>query len=98
VGYVDHVEERGEELLAGARSLRLEGIVVKRADSPYVAVRSDCRMKIKIEETATTGRDRRCRFVSPLVQLLMIAGGSPLSTAAPFAIHETWLGCTPSGY
>lgn len=25
--YVDHVQERGEELLAGARALRLEGIV-----------------------------------------------------------------------
>ena len=49
--YVEHVDERGEELLVGARELRLEGIVAKRADSPYPAGRTGSWRKIKVEET-----------------------------------------------
>ena len=50
--YVDHVEERGEQLVAGARKLRLEGVVGKKADSAYVAGRSGFWRKIKAEDTA----------------------------------------------
>ncbi len=50
--FVEHVEERGEELLAGASELRLEGIVAKRADSAYVAGHSGLWRKFKVEETA----------------------------------------------
>lgn len=49
--YVDHTSD-GEQLLTGARALRLEGIVAKRAESPYTAGRSECWKKIKIEDTA----------------------------------------------
>jgi bifunctional non-homologous end joining protein LigD len=50
--YVDHVHERGEQLLAGARRLGLEGLVAKKADSPYLPSRTGAWQKIKIEETA----------------------------------------------
>ena len=49
--FVDHVEERGEELLAGARQLRLEGVVAKRVDSSYLPGRSGAWRKFKVEET-----------------------------------------------
>lgn len=49
--YVDHVEERGEELLAGARALGMEGIVAKRSDSPYITGRTGVWRKVKVEET-----------------------------------------------
>jgi bifunctional non-homologous end joining protein LigD len=50
--YVDHVEGRGEELLAGARRLRLEGVMAKRADSRYRAGNASGWRKLKLEETA----------------------------------------------
>ena len=34
--YVDHIEDRGLEMFAGALALRLEGVVAKNAASPYV--------------------------------------------------------------
>jgi bifunctional non-homologous end joining protein LigD len=50
--YVDHVETRGEDLLAGARRLRLEGVVAKRLDSAYQPGRTGSWLKFKVEETA----------------------------------------------
>jgi len=49
--YVDHVEGRGEQLLAGARKLGLEGVVAKKADSPYLPGRTGAWRKFKNEET-----------------------------------------------
>jgi bifunctional non-homologous end joining protein LigD len=49
---VDHVHKRGEQLLAGARKLGLEGIVAKKSDSPYLPGRTGAWRKIKIEDTA----------------------------------------------
>jgi bifunctional non-homologous end joining protein LigD len=50
--YVDHVEQCGERLLAGARELSLEGVVAKRADSHYLPGYSSGWLKFKIEDTA----------------------------------------------
>jgi ATP-dependent DNA ligase len=50
--FVDHIEGRGEDLVAGARKLGLEGVVAKRANSPYLSGRNGAWKKIKIEETS----------------------------------------------
>lgn len=50
--YVEHVEDRGEQLLDGARRLGLEGVVAKRADSPYPSGRTGAWLKFKCEDTA----------------------------------------------
>jgi bifunctional non-homologous end joining protein LigD len=45
--YSDHVVGRGEEVLRNAREMKLEGIVSKRAESPYRPGRSAAWLKIK---------------------------------------------------
>lgn len=47
IKYSAHVEGRGEECFAAARKLGLEGIVGKRADSPYSGSRNGDWIKIK---------------------------------------------------
>src|SRR5258707_448828 len=49
--YADHQLEHGKELFARAEQHGLEGIVAKRADSPYVSDRSPCWVKLKITKT-----------------------------------------------
>jgi bifunctional non-homologous end joining protein LigD len=49
--YSDHIDERGEEMFAGARRLGLEGIVAKKADSPYRPGRSGDWVKIRSDRT-----------------------------------------------
>lgn len=49
VRYLDHIDTEGEKLFAAAEELGLEGIVAKRADSPYRAGRTHDWMKIKTE-------------------------------------------------
>jgi bifunctional non-homologous end joining protein LigD len=51
IRFSDHVEERGEELFAEGRRLDLEGVVAKRADSPYRAGRSPDWQKIRALRT-----------------------------------------------
>ena len=48
---LDHIQEQGEALLEEARSLGLEGIVGKKADSPYRGGRSADRIKVRLERT-----------------------------------------------
>ena len=50
--YVDHVLEAGESFFAEARTLRLEGVVGKRVDSPYVGGRSRDWRKVRIDHSA----------------------------------------------
>ncbi len=50
--YVDHVEARGEEMFRGVRDLGLEGVMAKRADSPYRSGRSRDWIKIRADRTA----------------------------------------------
>jgi bifunctional non-homologous end joining protein LigD len=50
--YVDHVEGRGEEMFRGVRELGLEGVMAKRADSPYRSGRSRDWIKIRSDRTA----------------------------------------------
>jgi bifunctional non-homologous end joining protein LigD len=45
--YVDHIEERGEDFYAGIMSLGLEGMVGKRADSPYRPGRQSTWVKVR---------------------------------------------------
>jgi bifunctional non-homologous end joining protein LigD len=49
--YADHVLEHGKELFALAEQKGLEGIVAKRADSPYISDRSLYWAKLKITKT-----------------------------------------------
>jgi bifunctional non-homologous end joining protein LigD len=49
--YSDHQLERGKELFELAEQKGLEGIVAKRADSPYVSDRSPYWVKLKITKT-----------------------------------------------
>lgn len=48
IRYVDHFEQRGDEVLESARSMSLEGIVSKKLDAPYRSGRSDSWTKTKI--------------------------------------------------
>ncbi|HEY2798641.1 MAG TPA: non-homologous end-joining DNA ligase [Thermoanaerobaculia bacterium] len=50
--YADHFEERGEDLLGAAGGLGLEGVVGKKADSPYREGRSPNWVKVRLERTA----------------------------------------------
>jgi len=49
--FADHQLEHGVELFALAKQTGLEGIVAKRADSPYVSERSAYWMKLKVTKT-----------------------------------------------
>src|SRR6266852_6160411 len=49
--YADHQLEHGKELFALAEQNSLEGMVAKRADSPYVSDRSPYWVKLKITKT-----------------------------------------------
>ena len=51
VRYVDHVEERGEDLYRAVRAMGLEGVVGKKADAPYRGRRSDEWRKVRGERT-----------------------------------------------
>ena len=50
--YADHVEEQGQALFAEVRRRGLEGMVAKRADSPYVAGRSAQWLKVRTEKSS----------------------------------------------
>jgi bifunctional non-homologous end joining protein LigD len=49
--YADHVEERGAELFEEVKRLGLEGLMAKRAESPYRGARSPDWLKVKVEHT-----------------------------------------------
>jgi bifunctional non-homologous end joining protein LigD len=49
--YSDHVDEQGDALLEEARALGLEGVVGKKADSPYRGGRSADWIKVRLERT-----------------------------------------------
>ena len=49
--YSEHVEDAGIRTFAAMRDLGLEGVVAKRADSPYRAGRSDAWVKVRTERT-----------------------------------------------
>ncbi len=49
--FADHVEERGEDLFREIRKLGLEGMIAKKAASPYRGGRSEDWLKIRIERT-----------------------------------------------
>jgi bifunctional non-homologous end joining protein LigD len=49
--FADHIEQQGEQLFAEMQRLGLEGMVAKRADSPYRGGRSNDWQKVRIELT-----------------------------------------------
>jgi bifunctional non-homologous end joining protein LigD len=51
VRHADHVEEQGEAFFAAVRARGLEGMMAKRADSPYRAGRSGAWLKVRAERT-----------------------------------------------
>jgi bifunctional non-homologous end joining protein LigD len=48
--YADHVETRGEDMYAAAQKLGLEGVIAKKADSPYTGGRSRDWIKLRLEK------------------------------------------------
>jgi bifunctional non-homologous end joining protein LigD len=71
VRFADHIAERGAEFFAQVVSLGLEGVVAKRADSPYQGLRSDDWRKIREALTGdfavvgyTSGKGSRAGFGS----------------------------------
>src|SRR6185503_5528859 len=48
---LDHIERKGEAFMESVTSMGLEGIIAKKADSPYRKGRSDKWLKIKAERT-----------------------------------------------
>jgi bifunctional non-homologous end joining protein LigD len=51
VRFADDVAERGEDLLAAAGELGLEGVVGKKADAPYRGARSADWVKVRLDRT-----------------------------------------------
>ena len=49
--FADHVEEKGEGLLAAAGEMGLEGVVGKRADGPYRSGRSADWVKVRLDRS-----------------------------------------------
>jgi bifunctional non-homologous end joining protein LigD len=49
--YSDHIEQQGEEMFQQVQQMRLEGIVAKKADSPYRSGRSPDWLKIRADRT-----------------------------------------------
>ena len=52
VRYLEHIPAQGEAMLAQVSSMGLEGIIAKKADTPYKAGRSPNWLKIKAQRTA----------------------------------------------
>ena len=50
IRYSDHVAEKGAELFAAAAQRRLEGIIAKKASSPYPKGRGQSWLKIKLDQ------------------------------------------------
>ncbi|MFQ5937534.1 MAG: DNA polymerase ligase N-terminal domain-containing protein, partial [Acidiferrobacterales bacterium] len=51
IRYSDHLEKHGTTMYEHVRQLGLEGVIAKKADSPYRAGRSSQWVKIKVEQT-----------------------------------------------
>ncbi len=51
VRYCDHVERRGEDFFRQVEAMGLEGMLAKKADSPYVGGRSDEWLKYRVERS-----------------------------------------------
>jgi bifunctional non-homologous end joining protein LigD len=49
--FVDHIEEQGEAFYEEVGRLRLEGMMAKKADSPYRAGRSPDWLKVRVDRT-----------------------------------------------
>ena len=62
VRYADHVVERGLEMYAKVREMRLEGIVAKKANSKYLGRRTGQWLKIVVDRT---GDFVVCGFTQP---------------------------------
>jgi bifunctional non-homologous end joining protein LigD len=60
--YAEHIATRGEELLAQVVARGLEGVVAKKADSPYRAKRSRDWLKLKLDPEADFAI---CGFTAP---------------------------------
>jgi bifunctional non-homologous end joining protein LigD len=51
VRFVDHIEEQGEAFYGEVSRMRLEGMMAKKADSPYRAGRSPDWLKVRVDRT-----------------------------------------------
>ena len=81
VRYAEHVETRGEDLYREVQARGLEGVVAKRAASPYRSGRSGDWLKVRVEHTGdfavvgfTEPRGGRARFGALLLGVAEGAG------------------------
>lgn len=92
VRFADHVEGRGEDLYAAVRERGLEGLIAKRADSPYRPGRSPAWVKIRA--------DQRGDFA--VVGFTVPQGGRPGFGALHLAVREgdgyRYIGRAGSGF
>ena len=92
IRYSDHLPGRGEDLMDQVETVGFEGIVAKRADSPYHAGRSRAWYKIplrKTEDFVVVG------YTDPAVGR---PGFGALHVARYVGPALTWLGSVGSGY
>ena len=78
IRYADHVEKEGKALYLEVSARGLEGVMAKRADSPYRSGRSAAWRKLKVERTAdlvVVGFRRGHGEAGPLGSLLVAKGG-----------------------
>jgi bifunctional non-homologous end joining protein LigD len=92
VRLADHIEERGEDLFREARARGLEGVVGKRADSPYRSGRSAAWQKVRAERA---GDFAVVGFTSPAAGR---SGFGALHLAAAGAEGLTYAGSVGSGF
>jgi bifunctional non-homologous end joining protein LigD len=74
IRYSDHVIDHGDEVLAKACDMRLEGIISKRADKPYESKRTKSWLKIKCagnDEFVIGGFRRSDKKGRPFASLLL---------------------------
>ncbi len=97
--FADHVEERGEELYAAASERGLEGLVAKRADSPYRPGRQPAWLKLRADRTgdfAVVGytRPKGARAGFGALQLAALDRGAGPAGRGGW----TWVGRVGSGF
>ncbi len=103
VRYADHVAERGEELFAAVSARGLEGLIAKRADSPYRAGRHPVWLKLRADKTGdfavvgyTEPKGSRAGFGA--LQLAARATADAAAAGAAGAASWVWVGRVGSGF
>ncbi|HVT58358.1 MAG TPA: DNA ligase D [Thermoanaerobaculia bacterium] len=92
--YVDELPERGEELFAAVAGLGLEGIMAKRADSPYQAGRSADWQKIRVDRSGDFAVVGFVMAASGDLRALQMAVHTPGGLLYAGSVGSGWNGAT----